>query len=212
MRGPRITRPARKPGPVRRRRKPAAGRLAGVLTSVLLLQVVACGYAERHELMSHSESQIWLAEESQVKVRNAQSRVFDTTDEIGMIQAIVATLQDIGFQIEVLDETLGIVSAKRFLDLERPSDAQLSTYLQYDEEALVVLNRSYRTWGPFQRRSDLVRLTVTVRPRNDRQLIVRASAQYYLRPVEEPEAYQQFYASLEKSLLSERAAKPRPAP
>lgn len=171
----------------------------------LLLAIASgCGYHERHELMSDSASQIWLSEESQVKVRNAQSRVFDTTDKIAMLQAIVATLQDIGFQIEVLDETLGIVSAKRFLDLERPSDAMLPTYLLYDEESLVVLNRNYRSWGPFQRRSDLVRLTVTVRPRNEVQLIVRASAQYYLRPVEEPEAYQQFYAALEKTLLAER--------
>ena len=197
--------PARR---IPRRAAPFALLLAGALVALL----PACGYHERHELMSHSESQIWLSEESQVKVRNAQSRVFDSTDEIAMIEAIVVTLQDIGFQIEVLDETLGIVSAKRFLDVERPADSQLATYLQYDEEALVVLNRSYRTWGPFQRRSDLVRLTVTVRPRNDRQLIVRASAQYYLRPVEEPEAYQQFYASLEKTLFTERAAKSRGAP
>ena len=178
---------------------------ARALGCVLLLTLVSgCGYAERHELMSDSESQIWLSEESQVKVRNAQSRVFDTTDKIAMLQAIVATLQDIGFQIEVLDETLGIVSAKRFLDLERPPDAQLPTYLLYDDESLVVLNRSYRTWGPFKRRSDLVRLTVTVRSRNQVQLIVRASAQYYLRPVEEPEAYQQFYAALQKTMVAER--------
>lgn len=163
-----------------------------------------CGYVERHELLGDATHQIWLAEASQVKVRNAQSRVFDTTDRIAMIEAIVATLQDIGFQLEVLDETLGIVSAKRFVDLERPSNAGLISYLMYDEESLVVLNRSYRTWGPFQRRSDLVRLTVTVRPRNAAQLIIRASAQYYLRPIEEPEAYQQFFAALEKSLVAER--------
>lgn len=165
------------------------------------------GYARRHEIMGDSTSQIWLSEESQVKVRNAQSRVFDTTDKVAMIEAIVATLQDIGFQLEVLDETLGIVSAKRFLDIERPGDAFLPTYLLYDEESLVVLNRSYRTWGPFQRRSDLVRLTVTVRRRNEAQLIVRASAQYYLRPVEDPESYQQFYAALEKTFVAERMAR-----
>jgi hypothetical protein len=172
--------------------------------ALLLGFAAGCGYHDRHEVMSDSTSQIWLSEESQVKVRNAQSRVFDTTDKIAMIEAIVATLQDIGFQIEVLDETLGIVSAKRYLDLERPADSLLPTYLLYDEESLVVLNRNYRTWGPFQRRSDLVRLTVTVRTRNEAQLIVRASAQYYLRPVEEPESYQQFYAALEKTLLAER--------
>ena len=166
---------------------------------------MGCGYVERHEIMRDATTQIWLAEESQVKVRNAQSRVFDTTDRIRMIEAIIATLQDIGFQLEVLDEKLGIVSAKRFLNLERPKGTGLETYLLYDEESLVVLNRSYRTWGPFQRRSDLIRLTVTVRPRNKTQLIVRASAQYALRPVEDAGSYQAFYAALEKTLLRERS-------
>lgn len=185
-----------------RRCKAAPALMRSLALTVALSN--GCGYAERHELLGDATQQIWLAEASQVKVRNAQSRVFDTTDRIAMIEAIVATLQDVGFQLEVVDETLGVVSAKRFLDLERPGDAGLPSYLMYDEEALVVLNRSYRTWGPFQRRSDLVRLTVTVRPRNAEQLIVRAAAQYYLRPVEEPEAYQQFFAALEKALVAER--------
>jgi len=158
----------------------------------------------RHVIQSDSRSQIWLSEKSQVKVRNAQSRVFDTKDKRLMLEGVVATLQDLGFQIEVLDETLGIVSGKKFLDAERPDSSELPTYLLYDEESLVIFNRSYRTWGPFYRRSDLVRLTVTIRSRNAEQLIVRASAQYYLRPVEDPEAYQKFYAALEQALLSER--------
>ena len=74
----------------------------------------------------------------------------------------------------------------------------------YDDESLVIFNRSFRTWGPFYRRSDLVRLTVTIRNRNDEQLIVRASAQYYLRPVESADAYQKFYAALQQALFTER--------
>jgi hypothetical protein len=167
------------------------------------------GYPARHEIQSDSREQIWRSEESQVKVRAAQSRVFDTTDKRLMLEAVITTIQDLGFQIEVLDETLGIVSGKKFLDAERPGSAGLPTYLLYDEESLVVFNRSYRTWGPFYRRSDLVRLTVTVRSRNAKQLIVRASAQYYLRPVESAEAYQKFYAALGRALLSERMADSR---
>jgi hypothetical protein len=121
-----------------------------------------------------------------------------------MIEAIVATLQDLGFQIGVLDETLGIITGKKFLEAERPSGSRLPSYLLYDDESLVVFNRSFRTWGPFYRRSDLVRLTVTIRKRNTKQLIVRASAQYYLRPVEKAEAYQKFYAALRQALLTQR--------
>lgn len=187
-------------------------RWIAALTPWLLgaLLTSACAtYPMRHEIQGDSRDQIWLSEESQVKVRNAQSRVFDTQNKRQMLEAIVATFQDLGFQIEVLDETLGIVSGKKFLEAERPGTVGLPSYLLYDEESLVVFNRSYRTWGPFQRRSDLVRLTATIRSRNAEQLIVRASAQYYLRPVEDPEAYQKFYAALEQALFTERvAAKP----
>lgn len=46
-----------------------------------------------------------------------------------------------------------------------------------------------------------VRMTVTVRPRNDTQVVVRASAQYNILPIEEPGPYQQFFASLEKAMF-----------
>ncbi len=178
-----------------------------VAGSIGLALLTGCAtYGLRHEIQRDSRDQILLSERSQVKVRNAQSRFYDTTDKRQMIRALIATFQDLGFRIEVLDETLGIISGKKFLDAERPGTAGLPTYLLYDEESLVVFNRSYRTWGPFQRRSDLVRLTVTVRNRNEKQLIVRASAQYYLRPVENAEAYQNFYAALAKALFAERFA------
>jgi len=180
--------------------------LARALISLIAMSwLVGCSpYEWRHQIQRSSRSQIWLSERSQVRIRNAQSRNFDTTDKLRMIEAIVTTCQDLGFQIEVLDETLGIISGKKFLDAERPTSGELATYLLYDEESLVVLNRSYRTWGPFYRRSDLVRLTITVRQRNAEQLIVRASAQHYLRPIEAPEAYLAFFAALEKALLVQR--------
>ena len=173
--------------------------------SIGLAVLTGCAtYRMRHEIQGDSRDQILLSERSQVKVRNAQSRVYDTTEKRQMLRALIATFQDLGFKVEVLDETLGIISGKKFLDAERPGSLGLPTYLLYDEESLVVFNRSYRTWGPFQRRSDLVRLTVTVRSRNAKQLIVRASAQYYLRPVENADAYQKFYAALAKALFAER--------
>ena len=191
----------------------AAPRLrARSLIAVLLAAATTVGcspYWVRHEIQSDARAQIYRAGPSQVQVRNAQSRVFDTADRLLMLEAVVATFQDLGFQIELLDEVLGVVSGKKFLDLERPGAGGLPSYLLYDEESLMLFNRSYRTWGPFQRRSDLVRLTVTVRERNASQLIVRASAQFYLRPIEDPAAYQRFYAALEQALFASRASAAR---
>ncbi len=46
-----------------------------------------------------------------------------------------------------------------------------------------------------------LRMTVTVRPRGDTQLLVRASAQFKLEAVEDPEPYQQFFVALEKAMF-----------
>jgi len=46
-----------------------------------------------------------------------------------------------------------------------------------------------------------LRMTVSVRPKGETQLMVRASAQYQLRAVEDPQPYQQFFDALGKSVF-----------
>lgn len=46
-----------------------------------------------------------------------------------------------------------------------------------------------------------LRMTVTVRPRGSTQHLVRASGQFNLQAVEDPEPYQQFFVALEKALF-----------
>ena len=182
-------------------RRPCRATLAALCLSLIILP--ACTpYELRHENQSDARAQIWLSEDSQVKIRAAQTRVFDTTDRGNMLRAIVMTLQDLNCKIEVLDEDLGIISAKKYVDLERSAFIEPS-YLLYRPDTLLFLTRNYRTWGPFHHRSDLVRLTVTVRNRNESQLIVRASAQFYLRAVEDPLPYQQFFRTLEQAVFLE---------
>ena len=47
----------------------------------------------------------------------------------------------------------------------------------------------------------VLKMTVTVRPRGETQLLVRANAQYGIRPVEIPEPYQDFFVALEKAIF-----------
>ena len=48
-----------------------------------------------------------------------------------------------------------------------------------------------------------LRVTVTVRPRGEKQLLVRANAEYQRGPVTEPKPYQNFFNSLEKAMFLE---------
>jgi len=182
------------------RRLRAGGAPVLLMGLSLLFNGCLLPYEARHENQWDSREQIWLSEESQVKLRAAQSRVFDTTDRTVILEAVVETMQDIGFMVDVLDQDLGIVSAKKYVDLERPTFLDPS-YLLYRPDTLLILSRNIHTWGPFYHRSDLVRLTATVRKRNDTQLVVRTSVQYYLRAVEDPAPYQQFFRALEQALF-----------
>ena len=45
------------------------------------------------------------------------------------------------------------------------------------------------------------KITVSVRPRGTDRMLVRANAQFNIRPIEDPKHYQDFFNSLEKSLF-----------
>ncbi len=47
----------------------------------------------------------------------------------------------------------------------------------------------------------VVTMTVTVRPRGEKQLLVRANAQYGVNSVEDPATYQDFFTALEKAIF-----------
>lgn len=48
-----------------------------------------------------------------------------------------------------------------------------------------------------------LRMTVTVRPRGETQLLVRAGMQYNITQVDDPEPYQQFFAALGRAMFLE---------
>jgi hypothetical protein len=171
-----------------------------LLAFALLLVGCATPYEMRHDNQWDGRDQIWLSEESQVKLRAAQSRVFETTDRRRLLEAVIDAMQDLDFKVEVLDEELGIVSGKKFVNNEDAFGVDPS-YLLYQPDTLLFLTRNYRTWGPFRHRNNLVRFTITVRPRGESQLVVRASAQFYLRAVEDPLPYQRFFRTLEQAVF-----------
>ena len=186
----------------------ASGRLVAGATCLLAAACIS-PYESHLAVRWDAREEILLSDESQVRVRDAQSRVFDTSDRLRALAAVVATFQDLGFQVGVLDEALGIVSGKTFVALEEPPVTAFGldpSSVLYSAESLVVFSPSFRTWGPFWYRDNLVRLTVTVRARNAEQLIVRASAQYCLQPVEDPEPYRDFFALLAQRMALEAAA------
>jgi len=63
-----------------------------------------------------SRQQILSMDTTQVALRSAQTRAFDTTDTGLTTRTVIATLQDLGFTVDKVDQTLGLVSATRVTD------------------------------------------------------------------------------------------------
>jgi len=141
-----------------------------------------------------------MSERSQVRLRSVQTRVFDTTDTLRIMKAAIDVMQDLYFDVDVLDEELGVVSGKKLYQ-SGGAWANDPTYYAYKTDELIIFNANFRTWGPFEYRRDLTRMTVTVRPKETTRSLVRVSVQYNLRAVEDPGMYQQFFKSLEQSLF-----------
>ena len=171
-----------------------------VLTLLVSLMFQGCAMQWGAEIQWNSRSQILMSESSQVKLRAIQSRVFDTTDRAKILRVAIATMQDLFFDIDVVDEELGIVSGKKWFNHDSPW-ADHPTYYLYETDELIIFNNNFLSWGPFNYRRDLTRMTVTVRPKEKTRSLVRASVQYNIRAVEDPEMYQKFFKTLSQSMF-----------
>lgn len=60
-----------------------------------------------------SRQQALATGQSQVALRQIQSRAFDTSDQMFVQRAIIATLQDLGFVVDQADSSVGTVSGTK---------------------------------------------------------------------------------------------------
>ncbi len=85
----------------------------GLFTSPLLLLAAVASMALLSACQTDSRQQILAMDKSQVALRAIQTRAFDTTDQALTLRTMVASLQDLGFTVDRVDKTLGLVSATK---------------------------------------------------------------------------------------------------
>lgn len=59
--------------------------------------------------------QILAAHESQVQLRSFQTKAFATQDKAKTLRSVISALQDLGFVLQKADQTLGTVTAVKFI-------------------------------------------------------------------------------------------------
>lgn len=79
--------------------------LKSLVAITLIMPLAAC--------QTNSKDQILGSTESQVKLREMQTRVYNTTDNERLLRTIIATMQDLGFVIEKADKELGSITATK---------------------------------------------------------------------------------------------------
>ena len=109
---------------------------------------------------------------NQAELRQMQTREYQQLDRRSAMRSVIATLQDLGFVIDRAEYELGLMTATRYEERTGPSAGQ-----------------------------HIVRVTVTVTERAEQRVTVRANARYGETAIEDPEAYQDFFAALDKSLF-----------
>lgn len=75
--------------------------------------LVAASFAAGLAGCGTSSRQLTDMDESQVNLRNIQSRAFDMTDRTRMLRTVIATLQDFGYVLDKADDELGVITATR---------------------------------------------------------------------------------------------------
>ena len=78
---------------------------AAVVGLLVLVPLSGCQTDSREQALATSESQVAL--------RQIQTRAFDTTDRDRMLRTIIATMQDLSFVVDKADATLGSVSGTK---------------------------------------------------------------------------------------------------
>jgi len=136
------------------------GQWCLLLMSVVIFQACASSPQPSQDLLAPTEAQM--------KLRSIQTRTFDIQDPNQAMRGVLAALQDLGFIIERTNETLGLVTAAKFVE---------PNYL------------------------DVMEVTITIRQKTEAQKMIRINAVFNNKPLEDSKVYQNFFASLERSLF-----------
>lgn len=172
--------------------------------ALLILCLAASGCANRLEM---STAALTLSNENLAQ-RQAQSRRFDTKDEVLIQQAAAGVLQDLGFTIKETSAQSGLVMGEKDRDAMETGQVASQVFLA----ALIAAmgGKSDPRWDQTQK----IRVSVVSQPSADRAAMqVRVTFQRIvwdnhrevsrIETIDEPKIYQQFFDKLSQSVFLE---------
>ena len=135
--------------------------------------------------------------------RQTQTRVYETTDEVELLSASAALLQDLGFNLDESEVELGVVVASKERDAEEAGQivgaiilaVLLGVNMPWDDDQKIraaVVTRKLE-----ERNGYAVRLTMQRIVWNTRRQVSKTE------PLDDPEMYREFFDRLSTSVFLE---------
>lgn len=136
--------------------------------------------------------------------RQAQTRRFDTSDEIMLLSASAAVLQDLGFNLDESETRLGLIVASKDRDATEAGQVIGAIFIAALFGASVPIDKTQKIRAslvtrPFGESGDKTAVRVTFQRIvwNNQGRVSKTEA------LTEPEIYQEFFAKLSKSVFLE---------
>ncbi len=132
--------------------------------------------------------------------RQLQSRVFETGDEIRLLTAGAAVLQDLGFTIDESETKCGVIVASRDRDVLEAGQVVLAIFVAAFTGAVMPIDSKQK-----------VMASLVTKPIDANRVSVRVTFQHMVwdtngglrknEQMHEPEVYQEFFSKLSKSVF-----------
>ncbi len=141
--------------------------------------------------------------ESNLEMRQMQSRLFETKDEVELISSSISVLQDLGYNIENTEKEVGLVTASKMADATNAGQiagaillsALAGTPVHYDDKKRI--NVSIVTIPDKKGRGYYARATFQTVVWSTQGVVTRVET------ISNPELYNDFFDKLHKSVFLE---------
>ena len=155
---------------------------------------------------------------STLKARQVQTRIFEVSDETEILQAAVALLQDMEYNIDSVEYPLGILSASKVVDADDATQKALLISADVALAVLSILTGTSPSGSAYATADDKIDIKITfvvlpslgsqgkfaVRATSQSSLITKSKRIKNVALIDDPRVYQEIFEKLYKSALLEK--------
>lgn len=136
-------------------------------------------------------------EMSQVQVRQLQMRAYDIAEEIPVMKAIIAALQDEGFIISAANLELGLITAAMEIQDKDEKTKWWTEFFHGPGMGTYQTTKRFEASATVQKRKKAVRVRINIIAKT----LTNTGGIMWSQPVYNPEIYHDIFAKMDKSIF-----------